>query len=96
MVENAFELIGKKWTGLIIHVLGTRTYRFSDLLREIADLSPRMLTERLKELEEHGIVKRDVLATMPVQVEYSLTEKGRELVPLTRGIAEWAHVWERR
>jgi DNA-binding HxlR family transcriptional regulator len=93
VVEGAFALIGKKWTGLIIHVLGAGPRRFSDLLREISQLNPRILTQRLKELEAEGLVRRVVIPSTPVQVEYSLTEKGRQLIPLMKGIAEWAHNW---
>ena len=93
VVEGAFALIGKKWTGLIIHVLGAGSRRFSDILREITELSPRVLTQRLKELEGAGLVDRRVIPSTPVQVEYSLTEKGDQLIPLMRGIAEWAHAW---
>jgi DNA-binding HxlR family transcriptional regulator len=93
VVEGAFGLIGKKWTGLIIHVLGTGPRRFSDILREISQLNPRILTQRLKELEAEGLVRRTVIPSTPVQVEYSLTEKGRQLIPLMKGIADWAHAW---
>ena len=93
VVERAFSLLGKKWTGLIIHVLGTGPRRFSDILREIKELSPRVLTQRLKELECAGLVDRHVIASTPVRVEYSLKEKGQQLIPLMAGIAEWAHAW---
>ena len=94
VVEGAFTLLGKKWTGLIVHVLGTGPRRFSDILREITELSPRVLTQRLKELECTGLVDRHVIPSTPVQVEYSLKEKGQQLIPLMAGIAEWAHAWE--
>jgi DNA-binding HxlR family transcriptional regulator len=93
VVEGAFTLLGKKWTGLIVHVLGLGSRRFSDLLREITQLSPRILTQRLKELESVGIVERKVIPSTPVQVEYSLTAKGRQLIPLMKGIATWAQEW---
>jgi DNA-binding HxlR family transcriptional regulator len=93
VVENAFSLLGKKWTGLIIHVLGSGPRRYSEILREIRELSPRVLTQRLKELERAGLVDRHVIPSTPVQVEYSLKEKGRQLIPLMAGIAEWAHAW---
>ena len=92
-VEDAFTLIGKKWTGLLIHVLGDGPRRFSSILREISQLSPRILTQRLKELESEGLAKRTVIPSSPVQVEYRLTEKGRQLIPLMKGIAEWANTW---
>ncbi|MCK5248457.1 MAG: helix-turn-helix transcriptional regulator [Spirochaetaceae bacterium] len=93
VVEGAFSLLGKKWNGLIIHVLGAGPRRFSDILREIKELSPRVLTQRLKELECTGLVNRRVIPSTPVQVEYSLKEKGQQLIPLMTGIAEWAHTW---
>ena len=93
VVERAFALLGKKWTGLIIHVLGTKERRFTDLLNEITDMSSRILAERLRELECEGIVKRVVIPETPVRIEYSLTEKGVALLPLMRGVADWAHEW---
>jgi DNA-binding HxlR family transcriptional regulator len=92
-VEDAFTLIGKKWTGLLIHVLGAGPQRFSEIMREISHLSPRILTQRLKELVREGLVARTVIPSTPVQVEYALTEKGRQLIPLMKGIADWAHRW---
>ena len=94
-VEHAFTLLGKKWSGMVVHVLGGGPRRFSDLLHEIPDLSPRILTLRLKELESESIVTRTVLPESPVRVEYALTEKGRALLPVMAGIANWAHAWDK-
>jgi Predicted transcriptional regulators len=77
--EAAFELLGKRWTGLIIRSLLNGAKRFSDIQEIIPALSARMLTERFRELEEHGIITRTVYAEMPVRIEYSLTEKGMGL-----------------
>ena len=96
IVEGAFTLLGKKWSALIIHVLGVETRRFSELLLDLPGISPRMLAERLKELELTAIVSRTVIPETPVRIEYALTEKGRHLLPLLTGIAEWAHDWAER
>ena len=92
-IEHAFSVLGKKWTGLIIHVLGDCPVRFSEMLREVPELSSRLLAQRLRELETEGIVRRTVIPEKPVKVEYSLTEKGQSLIPVMQGVADWAHRW---
>jgi DNA-binding HxlR family transcriptional regulator len=92
-VEKSYELIGKRWTGLIIHVLMSGPKRFSEIHSIIPDLSKRMLTERMKELEEHGIVIRHVLPERPVRTEYLLTKKGTELGKVLSPISQWAKSW---
>lgn len=92
-VEKSFELIGKRWTGLIIHVLMNGPKRFSDIHVMIPDLSKRMLTERMKELEEHRIVVRHVIPERPVRTEYMLTQKGTELGKILGPISGWAENW---
>ncbi|WP_462413255.1 winged helix-turn-helix transcriptional regulator [Neobacillus sp. Marseille-QA0830] len=92
-VERTFELIGKRWTGLIIYVLLSGPKRFSEMNVLIPDLSKRMLTERMKELEEHGIVLRHVIPERPVRTEYVLTQKGNELGKILRPISQWANCW---
>ncbi len=91
--ENAFELLGKKWTGLIIRTLLSGEKRFSDISEAIPNMSARMLTERFKELENHGIVVRKVYPQTPVRIEYELTEKGRELEASMDEIQKWAEKW---
>ncbi|GLC31087.1 winged helix-turn-helix transcriptional regulator [Clostridium omnivorum] len=91
--ECAFGLLGKKWTGLIIKVLLDGPKRFCDLRSLIPELSDRMLTERFKELEAAGIIKRNVYPETPVRVEYELTEKGRELKPTMDEVQKWAEKW---
>jgi DNA-binding HxlR family transcriptional regulator len=91
--EAAFELLGKRWTGLIIRSLLNGAKRFSDIQEIIPNLSARMLTERFKELEEQGILTRTVYPEMPVRIEYSLTEKGRELEKVMDEIQKWAEKW---
>ncbi|WP_234122020.1 winged helix-turn-helix transcriptional regulator [Clostridium hydrogenum] len=91
--EAAFELLGKRWTGLIIRSLLNGAKRFSDIQEIIPNLSARMLTERFKELEEQGIIIRKVYPEMPVRIEYELTEKGRDLEKAMDEIQKWASKW---
>lgn len=91
--ENAFELLGKRWTGLIIRTLLSGQKRFSDIAAAIPNMSARMLTERFKELESEGIVIRKVYPEVPVRIEYELTEKGKELKIAMDEIQKWAEKW---
>jgi DNA-binding HxlR family transcriptional regulator len=92
-VEKTFELIGKRWTGLIIYVLLSGPKRFSEVNSIIPDLSKRVLTERMKELEEYGIVLRHVIPERPIRTEYLLTQKGTELGKILGPISKWADKW---
>ena len=91
--ENAFELLGKRWTGLIIRTLLSGKKRFSEIAEAIPNMSSRMLTERFKELEKEGIVTRKVYPETPVRIEYELTEKGAELEAAMDEIQKWAEKW---
>jgi len=91
-VEHAFEILGKKWTGLILRHLMTETCRFNEIQDAIPELSGRMLTERMKELEAEGIVIRTVIPERPIKIQYSLTDKGLQLEPVIRSIEEWAEL----
>lgn len=91
--ENAFEILGKRWTGLIIRTLLSGQKRFSDISEAIPNLSARMLTERFRELEKEGIVIRKVYPEVPVRIEYELTEKGAELQNAMDEIQKWAEKW---
>jgi DNA-binding HxlR family transcriptional regulator len=75
--HQAVELIGKRWTGAIVGVLMERPLRFSQIAAAVPQLSDRLLSERMKELEARGVVERRVSPGPPVRVEYALTEKGR-------------------
>jgi DNA-binding HxlR family transcriptional regulator len=89
----AIELIGRRWTGAIIFLLLASRCRFAQLRDAIPDITDRMLSERLQELEQEGIVERTVLPDPPVRVEYSLTPKGRALASAVDAISDWAHKW---
>jgi DNA-binding HxlR family transcriptional regulator len=91
--HRAVELIGKRWTGAIVFVLMDGSLRFSEVKHLVPELSDRLLSERLKELESEDIVARRVIDGSPVHVEYALTEKGRALEPVVRDLKSWAHSW---
>lgn len=91
--EQAMLLLGKKWTGLILRILLGGPRRFCDFRAQVPELSDRLLSERLKELEEEGIVQRIVHDTRPILIEYSLTEKGRALRQVVESIESWAEHW---
>lgn len=88
-VEKAFEIIGKRWTGLIIYQLMNGPMRFCEIESSIP-ISGRLLSECLKDLEKLGIVSRQVFPEVPVRVEYSLTEKGLALNPVMKELQTWA------
>ena len=92
--HEAVELVGKRWTGAILYVLlQGGSMRFTEIANSVEDLSDRLLSERMKELESAGIVERHVTATSPVRVEYELTESGRELDPALGELKRWADRW---
>ena len=91
--EKAMQLLAKRWSGLIIYRLLEGPARFCQIEAALPSLSGRVLSERLKELEQEGIVHRAVYPETPVRVEYSLTPKGRALEPLFREVQRWASDW---
>jgi DNA-binding HxlR family transcriptional regulator len=91
--HRAVELIGKRWTGAILMVMLDGPLRFSEIKQLVPDLSDRLLSERMKELESEGIVERRVIDDSPIHVEYALTEKGRALEPAVRALKSWARSW---
>ncbi|WP_339061814.1 helix-turn-helix domain-containing protein [Tepidibacillus marianensis] len=94
--EYAFELLGKRWTGLIIRVLLHEAKRFKDISEVIPNMSDKMLVDRLKQLEEAGIVIRTVYPETPVRIEYELTEKGVALTPVIDAVQNWADSWVKK
>ncbi len=89
----AIELIGKRWTGAILCALTEGELRYRELGKAVPGLSDRLLSRRLRELEEEGLVQREVEAAAPVRVTYSLTEKGADLRPAIDELGEWARRW---
>src|SRR3954452_20048263 len=92
LYHEAVELIGRRWTGAIVEVLMQRAgpMRFTEIGQAVAPVSDRMLSERLKELEERGLVAREVSEKAPVQVSYELTDMGRGLEPALDELKLWA------
>jgi DNA-binding HxlR family transcriptional regulator len=91
--ETAFQILGKRWTGLIIRCLMNGPMRFKDISELIPNMSDRMLAERFRELEAAGIVVRNVYPETPVRIEYELTPKGRALGPVMDALQAWADEW---
>lgn len=90
--EKTMGFLSQRWTGLIIYQLLSGPHRFCSIETSIG-VSGRVLSERLKELENEGIVKREVFPETPVRIEYSLTEKGIALEPLMREMEKWSQHW---
>lgn len=91
--HKAVELIGRRWSGAIIQILLNRPSRYAELRSAIPDITDRMLSERLRELEDEQIVARTVVPETPVRVEYALTPKGRALAPTLAALGQWAEKW---
>jgi DNA-binding HxlR family transcriptional regulator len=94
--HQAVELIGRRWTGAILEILmQAGPLRFSTIASSVPDLSDRMLSDRLKELESNNLVERTVYPGPPVRVQYALTPKGQELAPALQELKRWALHWLR-
>ena len=91
--HQAVELIGKRWSGAIVAVLMDGPLHFSEVRGLVPEISDRLLSERMKELESEGIVERSVIEEVPGRVEYRLTRKGRALEPAVRSLKVWARSW---
>ncbi len=93
-LHEAVELVGKRWSGAILSVLmAGGPMRFSEIAQAVPQLSDRLLSERVKELEARGVVERTVYPESPVRVEYALTQMGRELEPALAELQAWARRW---
>ncbi|MGH3103277.1 MAG: winged helix-turn-helix transcriptional regulator [Gaiellaceae bacterium] len=92
-VAACAEVIGAKWTALLVHDLSEGARRFSELEHSCAGISPRTLSERLRWLEEIGVVERRSYPESPPRVEYELTEKGEALLPIIDEMRRFGHEW---
>ena len=92
-VACSADIIGSKWTALLVHDLSEGPRRFSELEHSCAGISPRTLSERLRWLEEEGVVKRHSYAETPPRVEYQLTNKGLGLLPIIEEMRRFGHHW---
>jgi len=88
--RRILDLIGDRWTVLVVGVLADGTARFSELRRRIQGISQKMLTQTLRELERDGLVVRTVYPEVPVRVEYALTEAGRSLRGPLKALEDWS------
>jgi DNA-binding HxlR family transcriptional regulator len=91
--EKGMEILSKRWVGLIVFQLMSGPQRFCQIESSLPNISGRILSERLKELEQEGIVRRDVYPETPVRIEYSLTEKGKSMGPVFEEITKWSSQW---
>src|SRR3954465_2454672 len=94
-LHEAVELVGRRWTGAILETLRSarRPLRFSEIAAAIPDLSDRLLSERVKELEARGLIDREVHPGPPVRVTYTLTDMGHALEPALSELKSWAQAW---
>jgi DNA-binding HxlR family transcriptional regulator len=92
-VAACAEIIGAKWTALLVHDMSEGPRRFSQLEQSCAGISPRTLSERLRVLEDEGIVERRSYAESPPRVEYELTDKWAALLPIIDAMREFGHDW---
>lgn len=88
-IAAALRIVGQKWTALIIRDLYDCPKRFGELEKSVAGINPRTLSQRLDALERYGIVTKHIFAEVPPRTEYTLTDKGRDLVPILRQMASW-------
>lgn len=88
-IEAAMQIIGNKWTALILRDLFSGPKRFCELEKSVGNINPRTLSQRLDDLEERGILTRVSFAEVPPRTEYTLTEKGKDLLPILKQMAAW-------
>ncbi|MDQ1909846.1 helix-turn-helix domain-containing protein [Paenibacillus sp. GD4] len=92
-IERALDVIGGKWSFLVLRELFGGTMRFGELQRKIVSISPKSLTDTLRHLEENGVLERTAYPTVPVTVEYKLTPKGEDLHQILKEMKLWAAKW---
>lgn len=90
-IAGAMEIIGNKWTALILRDLCSGSKRFGELEKSVGSINPRTLSQRLDDLESHGIVTKTSYAEVPPRIEYTLTQKGRDLQPVLEQMAAWGN-----
>jgi len=88
-IASAMEIIGSKWTALILRDLAGGPKRFGELEKSVSGVNPRTLSQRLDDLGQHGIVTKSTYAEVPPRTEYTLTQKGVDLVPVLKQMAAW-------
>jgi len=90
-IAAAIQIIGDKWSGLLIRELTKGPQRFSALEQAMPGISPRTLSQRLDSLEEQGVLTKKAFAEAPPRIEYSLTQKGEDLIPILHSMVDWGN-----
>jgi DNA-binding HxlR family transcriptional regulator len=93
-IASAMQIIGNKWTALILRDMFAGPKRFCELEKSVGSINPRTLSQRLDDLEAHGIITRQSFAEVPPRTEYALTPKGRDLQPILKQMAAWGNKYE--
>lgn len=88
-IAGAMQIVGSKWTALILRDLFSGSKRFCELEKSVGNINPRTLSQRLDDLEKYGIITKQSFAEMPPRTEYTLTEKGEDLLPIIKQMANW-------
>jgi DNA-binding HxlR family transcriptional regulator len=88
-IAGAMEIIGNKWTALILRDLMSGPVRFCELEKSVGNINPRTLSQRLDDLEKHNIITKQTFAEVPPRIEYTLTSKGHDLLPILKQMAAW-------
>lgn len=88
-IASAMEIVGNKWTALILRDLIDGSKRFSELEKSVGSINPRTLSQRLDDLEKYHIITKKSFAEVPPRIEYTLTAKGRDLLPILKQMATW-------
>lgn len=88
-IAAAMQIVGNKWTALILRDLFSGPKRFCELEKSVGKINPRTLSQRLDDLESHGIITKQSFAEMPPRTEYSLTKKGQDLLPILKQMSAW-------
>ena len=94
-IASTMEIIGNKWTALILRDLFAGPKRFCELEKSVGSINPRTLSQRLDDLEANGIISKRSFAEVPPRIEYTLTQKGKDLMPVLRQMAAWGTKYHR-
>lgn len=94
-IAAAMQVIGNKWTALILRDLFAGPKRFCELEKSVGGVNPRTLSQRLDDLEQYGIITKQIFAEVPPRIEYTLTEKGEDLLPILEQMATWGTKYHR-
>jgi DNA-binding HxlR family transcriptional regulator len=88
-IASAMKIIGNKWTALLLRDLAAGPKRFGELEKSVTGINPRTLSQRLDDLEKHSIITKKSYAVVPPRIEYTLTQKGVDLIPVLKQMATW-------